>query len=578
MTQFGKMQTNKMQMSRWEVGFCALLLLFSAWIMFHTFSYDGDRSTMLVSRAMWSDFAGTIPLIRSFSLGENWPPEYPIFPGLPIRYHYLFALLVGKLEATGVPLDWALNIPSTIGFFLILLMTFLLAKKWFSDSRIAALSVVFFLFNGSMGFVQFFRKLSPSSNLVSDIIFNDHFSAMGPWDGGNVLGVWHLLVFVSQRHFSVALGILLSFIYVCYYLEGRSRRVQLSWALFFGILIGLFPVFHKAVILIFAVIMSVYFLLLPRIRLFLFATGAVSILVMDLLWLLSFDIFGAPGGFGWYPGVMIQGASGLVGTVKFFWYQFGLHAILIPAGFCLASRRVRVAVLPAFVVLLIAFLFRFSEKEVLVGHKFVNFFLIIGQMLTALAVVKAYDFISSKYPRAKIPAFGATGLVIFFLTLSGIIDFLAIVNIPKVGIADVGANPTVTWFAKKTPRDAVIATSEFLYSPASIAGRKIFLGYGYFTDSAGYDTSGRMRILDAIYSGKNRDVMCRLLHLNDISYVEAERTDPNRGRPSVNVEYFRSNFEPQYASGDGRYAVYATSSMCDDRAPHRGDLRQQPLR
>ncbi len=85
-------------------------------------------------------------------MGDNWPPEYPIFPGLPITYHYLFALIVGKLEAIGVPLDWALNIPSIIGFFLILLMIYLLAKKWFGDPRIGVLGVAFFLFNGSMGF------------------------------------------------------------------------------------------------------------------------------------------------------------------------------------------------------------------------------------------------------------------------------------------------------------------------------------------------------------------------------------------------------------------------------------------
>jgi len=558
MMQFGKIQTNK-----WEVGFCALLLLFSAWIMFHTFSYDTDRHMISLTGAVWSDFAATIPLIRSFSMGENWPPEYPIFPGLPIRYHYLFALLVGKLEALGMPLDWALNIPSIAGFFLILLMIYLLGKKWFGDSRIAVLSVVFFLFNGSLGFVQFLQKLSPSQNLFKQIIFNDRFSAMGPWDGGNVLGVWHLVVFVNQRHFSVALGILLSFIYVCHCLDGKSKRVQLGWALFFGILIGLFPVFHKAVILVFAVIMSIYFLLLPPARLFLFATGVISILVMNLLWLLSFDILGAPSGFGWYPGIMIQGEPGLMNAAKFFWYQFGLHTVLIPVGFFLAPRQVRASMSPAFVVLLIAFLFRFSEKEPLVAHKFVNFFLIIGQMLTAFVVVKIYDLVSSKHPRARIASLGATAVIIFFLTLSGIIDLLALVNTSKIGIPDVGASPEVTWFAENTPRDTIVATRRFLYSPASIAGRKIFLGYGYFTDSVGYDTGGRARILEAIYSGKSRNGMCRLLEINNISYVDVEKVDPDQGRPFVNVEFFQTNFRPQYVSADGRYEVYATASMCN---------------
>jgi hypothetical protein len=512
---------------------------------------------------MWSDFAATLPLIRSFSMGDNWPPEYPIFPGSPIRYHYLFFLIVGKLEAIGVPLHWALNVPSIIGFFLLLLMIYLLAKKWFGDARIGVLGIVFFLFNGSMGFLQFFQKFPLSLSTANDILSNVRFSAMGPWDGGNVLGVWHLLVFVSQRHFSIALGVVLSFVYVCHCLDGKSKKSQLYWALFFGVLIGVFPVFHKAVLLIFALFMSVYFLLLPFSRLFLFTTGAVSILVMGLLLLLSFNPFGVPTGFGWYPGFAIHDSLSLVNTAKFFWYQFGLHAVLIPVGYCLAPKRVRIFLLPVVIVLIITFLFRFSEKDVLVGHKFLNFFLIMGQMLTAYVVVKAYDFVSAKLPRAKVLAFGMAGVLVFFLTFTGVIDFLPILNMRMNRVRDIGSNPDARWFAENTPRDAVVLTSQFLYPPPSIAGRKVFLGYAYFTEGAGYDSRGRRKIVDAIYRGDDREEMCRLLLSNNISYVDVEEFKPNKGRPMVNAEYFKKNFSPEYISSNGRYAVYSTAGLCE---------------
>jgi hypothetical protein len=545
------------------MGFCALLFFFSVWIMLRTFSYDYDNSRILVAGSIRSDFAATLPLIRSFSMGDNWPPEYPIFPGSPIRYHYGFALLVGKLEAIGVPIHWALNIPSIVGFFLILLMIHLLAKKWFGDPRIGVLGIAFFLLNGSLGFLQFFQKFPLSLSTVNDIVSNRYFSAMGPWDHGNVLGVWHLLVYISQRHFSIALGILLSFVYVCHCLEGKSRKSQLYWALFFGILIGVFPVFHKAVLLIFAVVMVVYFLLLPFSRLFLFATGAISILVMGLLWLLSFNPFGAATGFGWYPGFMIHGSLSLVNAVKFFWYQFGLHAVLIPVGYCLVPKRVKIFMLPAVIVFIAAFLFRFSQREVLVGHKFFNFFLIMGQILTAYVVVRAFDFASTKFPRAKILSFGMAGVLVFFLTLSGVIDVFPIANLGSHKAPDVDSKPGARWFADNTPGDAVVLTSQFMYSPASIAGRKIFLGYAYFTNSAGYDTRGRRKIVDAIYRGDNRDSMCRLLHLNNISYVEVDEFKPNPRRPAVNVEYFRANFVPEYVSENGRYEVYSTAALCE---------------
>jgi len=546
----------------WEIGFFALLFCLSAWIMWHTFSYDAENSTILIGSMMWSDMGANLPLIRSFSMGDNWPPEYPIYPCLPIQYHYLFFLIVGKLEAIGVPLNWAMNVPSILGFFLLLVMIYLLAKKWFGDARIAVLSVAFFLLNGSMGFLQFFQKFPLSWHTPSDILSNLRFWAMGPWDGGSVLAVWNLLVFVNQRHFSIALGILLSFIYVCLSLEGKSRKIQLYWAVLFGVLIGMFPTFHKAVLLIFAIVMTVYFLLIPYARLFLFATGAVSIAVMCLLYLLSFNIFGAPTGFGWYPGFMIHDSLSLLNALEFFWYQFGLHALLIPVGYCLAPRRIKIIVLPALIVFAFAFLFRFSEKDALVGHKFFNFFLIMGQILTAYVIVRAYDFSSARFPRTRPFALCVAAVLVFFLTLSGVIDLVPVVNMERHRISDIAANPEARWFAENTPRDSVIATSQFLYSPASIAGRKIFLGYAYFIDGAGYDARARSMILAAIFSGKDREGICRLLRLNNIGYVEVEEFEQDKSRPVVNAEYFKTNFSPEYVSKSGRYAVYATQELC----------------
>ena len=189
----------------------------------------------------------------------------------------------------------------------------------------------------------------------------------------------------------------------------------------------------------------------------------------------------------------------------------------------------------------------------------------MGQVLTAyVGGPKAYDFALAKFPRAKILSFGMTSVLVFFLTLSGAIDFLAGRQHERQGtVRDIGANPEAKWIAENTPRDAVILTSQPLYQRSCIAGRKIFLGYAYFTDSAGYDTRGRRKIVDAIYRGDNRDSMCRLLHLNNISYVEVDEFKPNPRRPAVNVEYFRANFVPEYVSENGRYEVYSTREMCE---------------
>ena len=71
--------------NKWELVLYAILLWFSTWIMFKTFSYDFETGKIMVGKKIWSDLAANLPLIRSFSYGDNWPPEYPIYPGEPIR-------------------------------------------------------------------------------------------------------------------------------------------------------------------------------------------------------------------------------------------------------------------------------------------------------------------------------------------------------------------------------------------------------------------------------------------------------------------------------------------------------------
>src|SRR3989344_1387056 len=78
-----------------EICLAVFSFLFSSWLMFSTFGYKNGQ--MLIATKAWSDFASTIPLIRSLSLGFNFPPQYSLFPGEPIHYHFLFYLLVGVL-------------------------------------------------------------------------------------------------------------------------------------------------------------------------------------------------------------------------------------------------------------------------------------------------------------------------------------------------------------------------------------------------------------------------------------------------------------------------------------------------
>jgi hypothetical protein len=156
-----------------------------------------------------------------------------------------------------------------------------------------------------------------------------------------------------------------------------------------------------------------------------------------------------------------------------------------------------------------------------------------------------------------------SGVLVLFLTLSGVIDFFAVVNTPMIKLRDVESDPNARWFAENTPKDTVVLASKYLYAPPSIAGRKSFLGWQYFTTSLGYDSYGRLGIVKKILSGDDHEEMCRLLRSNNISYVAVGEYGKTKLRPPVNSEYFKTNFTPEYASSNGSYSVYSTAKMCE---------------
>ncbi len=135
----------------------ALLVLFASWLFWSNFRINPTTNQLIVASKAASDFAGHIPLIRSFSLGDNYNFENPLLAGVHLRYHFLFYLVIGLLERGGVRLDWALNSLSIGGFVLFLLLIYYLAKQFFNNRLVGLIAVILVLFNGSLAFLEFFK-------------------------------------------------------------------------------------------------------------------------------------------------------------------------------------------------------------------------------------------------------------------------------------------------------------------------------------------------------------------------------------------------------------------------------------
>ena len=78
---------------RKELVFFGILLVFITYMMFYVF-YIKD-GVMYAGLTVCSDYAPHTAMMRSFSLGNNFPTQYPHFGGADVKYHFMFQFLAG---------------------------------------------------------------------------------------------------------------------------------------------------------------------------------------------------------------------------------------------------------------------------------------------------------------------------------------------------------------------------------------------------------------------------------------------------------------------------------------------------
>ena len=104
-----------------ELVFFLILGVFLTWIFFYVFHI---RDGYLYSGfTVYGDYAPHTAMIRSFSMGNNFPTAYPHYGGQDVKYHFMFQFLVGNLEYLGLRMDFAYNLVGILaleGFFMLL--------------------------------------------------------------------------------------------------------------------------------------------------------------------------------------------------------------------------------------------------------------------------------------------------------------------------------------------------------------------------------------------------------------------------------------------------------------------------
>lgn len=234
------------------------IFYYSAWAVFLTLLYS--RVVMFYPDGLHTAPAnnyGDLPfhfgVITSFAYGENLPPENPIFAGMRFTYPFLIDFLTAfflKLGASWQVAFFVENLPLALA--LVGLLNFLTYRL--TGNRLASrLAPIIFLFNGGLGFLNFFQDLgqTPSGLLTflqhlprtytmnADLVL---LSSKYPLRWGNVFTT--LLVPQRSMLFGLPFGALIVGLWWMAWGEGALEEERKRYLLAAGVLAGFLPMLH----------------------------------------------------------------------------------------------------------------------------------------------------------------------------------------------------------------------------------------------------------------------------------------------------------------------------------------------
>lgn len=534
-----------------------VLVTFASWLMSSTFVYRAGE--IQLASKLYSDFGAHLPLIRSFSLGWNWPPEYPFFAGEPIRYHYLFYAFVGLLERAGLRLDWALNLPSIFGLSLLLFMTYQYGKTFFERRWAGLVAVLLFLFNGSLAWVEYFDQQGWSWAALTAIPHQEHFASFGPWSGRLVSAFWNWNILTNQRHLALGYGLILLALFPLVHLYQRKLKSlgedeslnRWLWSLPIWVIFLTLPLLHQAAFTILAPLTVIWLLLVwPHSRVWL-------ILYLPALWLgvLSFFFFTTARS---QPLEVVWGFLAVQpspqGILQYWWYNLGFYLPLLPPLLWWSVKKRQWWLWTALPFFLLANSLRLSP-DMINNHKLITFFLLSLNLTVA-------GFFLSLWRRR----FGKWIVIFLFplLTFSGWLDLFPILNDSRGVVADYPRSAMTRWIMEQTEPRAQFVTASYFYSPASLAGRFLFLDYGYHAWSMGYDDREKRLLLPQLWSATiSLTEWCRMVRAEEIDYFlvgPGERAVED-GRIDITVSRLVSEWRPTFISPDG-WRVWRVNELC----------------
>lgn len=546
-----------------ELIFFSVLFVFLTWIIFYVF-YIKD-GILYSGFTVFGDYAPHTAMMRSFSLQNNFPTQYPHFGGQDVKYHFMFQFLVGNLEFLGLRLDIAYNAASILALLGFLMLLYSIARRVVGSGKAGVLTVLFFFFRSALTFFQFLWEHLRAGNLLQ--VLQENTSFIG-YTTNEDWGLWNFNVYLNQRH--LAFGLLIVALAVWMYLDWaeqgcRHKEKGLVWfrnrifskdawkcryvenALAAGLLIGMTSFWNGAAV-IGGLLILMGFAVCSDGKLDYLITAVTAVVFSVLQTRLFMKGSSVEAAFQWGFIAEDKSAAGVL------WYLIQMSGIFFVGAlilFFFYKKRLQRAVLVSCLFPLV-FAFCFSlTPDITVNHKYI----MISYAFLAMFWAGAVCLLFRKKWQGRILA----AVLTVCLTITGIYDFVIIVRDNGPGHrVTVNTNSSLTdWLAQNLDSRDLILTPEYSISEVTMAGVMMYLGWPYYAWSAGYDTYDRAEKAKEIYTSQETERVKSLVRQEGITYILFEEGMTFEGETCIETT-IKSVYRLVYQSEDRRIRIYET--------------------
>lgn len=586
-----------------ELILFGLLAAFTTYMMFYVF-YMKD-GILYSGLTVYGDYAPHTAMIRSFSMGNNFPTQYPHYGGADVKYHFMFQFLAGNLEYLGMRMDVAYNIVSLTSLTGFLMLLYQLALRITGKMCCGVLTIFLFFFRSGMAFYRFVWEHIQAGNLLETLTENVSF--IGYTTNEN-WGLWNFNVYLNQRHLAFGLLMVTLALYLfmdwletgtmheekgfvwmkerLFSKEGwRSRNLE--QALLMGLFLGLCAFWNGAAVIGGLLILCGFAV---------FSDGKLDYLIMAAVTIffsyLQTKIFisGSAMSPQIYLGFLAEDKT-VWGVVKYLFWMSGVFFLgLLVLGWFM--RRRERAILLGFIfptifafVLLMTPDINVNHKYIMISYAFLTIFWAwticnfwTGERVkrnVKIADERKTEDIENEIKKETSQSDVKTGrdrkirkfagkvlaaILTICLSITGIYDFAVIVkgNGPGRRVA-VNMNSDLTcWLAEHLDKNDLLLTPEYSMNEVTMSGVMLYCGWPYYAWSAGYDTNYRAAQAVTIYTTSDSETLKSTVKQEKITYILFEEGSEFE-QQVCQEKTIAATYEKVYETQDGRIRIYKTN-------------------